>query len=130
MKELKRFEDESEVSYNKIKNMLEVFDELNSVRKTMLGHSKKLNAECSNLLVEREYLVKLNSELHSKNFYYTHLESLENQIDILTNDPVTSRKRFLEILAQIEDGISFFEDNPHYFDRDHYLNAFKDLQLT
>ncbi|CAG9319842.1 unnamed protein product [Blepharisma stoltei] len=127
--ELERYKGESENSYKASLNMLSILEQLNIVREKMLAQSKKLNSECSNLLKEREYLVKLNSELHSKHFYYLHLESLENQIELLANDPVTSRKKFLEILAQIEDGISFFNENPHYFERDDYLRLYKDLQV-
>ena len=115
------------MSYKESKKFHMIIDKFNTRKEGIITASKSLNEQCKKLLAEREALVSLNSEIQSKYFYYVHLENLEGQVILLTRDPINLKKKFLEILAQIEDAINFFKENPHYVDSNFYLSEYETL---
>lgn len=117
-------------AYHESLKFHDVIKDLNASKEGIVTSSKKLNKHCSKLMKDRDYLVALNSSIQSKYFYYMHLESLEGQIILLTRDPISMKKRFLEIFAQLEDAIDFFTQNPNYKDSAFYQTEYETLMDT
>ena len=130
IRHMNKFSVELEDSYTSSQKFHELIKNLNAGKEGIVSSSKKLNSQCSKLMKDREYLASLNSSIQSKYFYYMHLESLEGQVVLLTRDPVSLKKRYLEIFAQLEDAIDFFVQNPNYIDSNFYQNEYEMLLDT
>ena len=100
---------------------------LNHSKEGIMVTSKDLNTQCQKIIAERNHLVALNSAIQSKYFYYTHFESLDGHITILTRDPTALLKRFLDTFAQVEDAITFFYENSHYNEASFYRYEYETL---
>ena len=127
---LENYENELENACSEALKFCEFIDKLNSGKEDIVNSSKDIHEKCGKLLKERENLVIVNSSLQSKYFYYSHLESLECQIICLTRDPVSMKKKYLEVFAQVQDAIEFFTQHPHYISSKYYQTEYENLSDT
>ena len=92
-----------------------------------MSKTSDFNRECTDLLNQRDFLVRVSSEVQAKYHYYANLQRVKNEIINLKLDKLNARKQFLPILSELEDCIMFFEENPHYANSEENVIKFNEM---
>ena len=125
--QIKAKADDTQISFVSMSNCLEDLKRINASRLEILSKTSDFNRECTDLLNQRDFLVRVSSEVQSKFHYYANLSRVRNEIINLKLDKLNARKQFLPILSELEDCIMFFEENPHYANSEENITKFNEM---